>query len=216
MKKKIVIVSAAPFGGGDTLAKHLESSYGHAHFGMGETYRKIASPRIRRHLERGELVPDDDHNSLFCHLWEEFFRRNFGKEICLNKALRSPGQAGLVSFIRSPEVLNSYDIIQVFIDVEKREVERRFEAVIAGQDLNRRGRVDDKRVVFTTRWKEYVHKTIPAINAIEGLMCVKTIRIQVGYNQPKEEMLARACFLLGLSHSSMSGVVRRAPLAFVH
>jgi adenylate kinase family enzyme len=189
------------FGKG-TVCEDLKSNSGFVFLSTGDGYRAMADdpemgPIIASYQDLGIFVPDDIHIPIFRSAWARLIALNWGKNLGLDGALRTPGQAeALMPLVEL--IAPSYDIVQLSIRVQPDELWRRHQLVLAGLDPKRNGRNDDKkREVFKTRQEEHNNKTVPMEKMISE-RGIKTVEIPVGYNRPKEEMIMRVRTALDL------------------
>lgn len=197
----LVILSSCTLGGKDAVAQWLKESYGFCFLSTGEQYRhQMASDPengsiIRQCSKTGDLVPNWIHIPIVYKIWPEFVFSGSGKHLGLNGAIRTVGQAeAFVPLIKQISYL--YEPVQLFIDTPESECRRRLSVV--QNDPNRAGREDDTLEVFENRLRVFRRETIPAIGLMSHLG-IRTIRVPVGHDAPKEDVRAQIRYHLKLS-----------------
>lgn len=149
---KTIILIGPPGSGKGTQAELLASSLGAVHLSSGQFLRDYASERIKREMERGELVREAEVDEL------------------LGQSLRqAPVDATWIldGYIRLPQ---DKSWLQTVLD----RLDRKIDMVVVidvAEDVCRarvlaRGREDDTAAAWDERWNEFETVTQPIIDSL--------------------------------------------------
>lgn len=203
MSKNIALITqGGRQAGKDALAKWLKEVYGFVSLSTGEMTRlmrdtdPVHGPVIRADQDAGVLIRNSAYIPIVKSVWPGFIASSSGRHRLFNGAFRDVEQVrafwpDLVS------LRDDYELLQIQLIPTDDELRRREQDAAAAAE--RGPRTDGGEIQLANARKEFVEKTIPAIQLFEELG-VPTIRLSVGYNEPRESVRYRASRALGLEY----------------
>lgn len=153
---KTIILIGPPGSGKGTQAELLASSMGAVHLSSGQFLRDHASERIKREMERGELVREPEVDEL---LEQSLRQAPLDSTWILDGYVRLPQDKTWLE-----NVLDRLDRIidmVVVIDVAEEVCRARVMA---------RGRDDDTEAAWDERWNEFETVTQPIIHSLSSML----------------------------------------------
>ncbi len=202
MSKRIaLILQGGRFCGKDALAKWLKEVYGFVALSTGQMTRlmrdtdPVHGPVIKADQDAGVLIRNSAFIPIVKSVWPGFITSAHGKHLLFNGSFRDVEQvrAFWPDLVRLRE---EYELVQIQLIIPTKEELRRRENDAAAA-AERGPRTDGGEVELANARKEFVEKTIPAIQLF-GDLGVGTFHLFVDYNEPRESVRNRAAKWLRL------------------
>jgi len=170
-----------PFAGKDTQGRLLADSLHAPLIGGGDILRNsVIPPHVKTAIDRGELAPTEEYLQIVLpYLSREAFA---GKPLVLSSVGRWEGEE---TGVMQATVAAGHPIKAVLsLNLDEREVWRRFEALERSEHHPRGYRHDDAADAIEVRLEEFRTKTLPVIAFYRSLGLV----IDINSTQPIEEV----------------------------
>ena len=152
-----------PFTGKDTQGQALSKLLGANLIGGGEILRGKHTPqKIRKIMERGELVPVEDFIKIVVPNLKD--ARYAGKPLILSAVGRRRGEEE--GILKAAELSGHPIKAVVFLKMKEPEIQKRWE--LAKLNGDRGERADDDVEALEVRVQEYKNKTLPVIDFYRG------------------------------------------------